>query len=63
MKYSIFINQTKALEWGINLQEATLIDLFSHMPTWAKPEVIENEIWYFFAKNKILDECPILSKS
>lgn len=63
MKYSIYINQTKAVEWGINLQEATLIELFSHLPTWAEPEIIEGEIWYFFAKPKILEEAPILSKS
>jgi len=63
MKYNININQEKTLEWGLNLQQACLVDLFHILPTWAEMEVIDGEIWYFFSKNKILEEIKILSKS
>nr|DAP93335.1 MAG TPA: hypothetical protein [Caudoviricetes sp.] len=38
-----------------------MVDLFSHLPSWAeKYQIINNEIWYFFSKKKILHEAPIL---
>ena len=61
MKYHILINQTKVLEWRLNMSEAILVDLFSHLPSWAdKYQIINNEIWYFFSKKKILEEVPML---
>ena len=61
MKYTIFINQTKVIEWWLNTSEAILVDLFSHLPKWAeKYQIINNEIWYFFSKKKILNEVPML---
>lgn len=61
MKLSLYINQEKALEWGLSGSECFLVDLFSHLPKWADSHtVIDEEIWYFFAKPKILKEAPIL---
>lgn len=62
MKYNFYINQVKALEWWLSFSECCLIDLFSHLPKWADVEIIDWEVWYFFSKNKILDEAPLLSK-
>lgn len=63
MKFTITINQEKAIEWGLNLQQSSLIDLFLLLPQWADAEVIDGEVWYFFAKPKMLEEMPILSKN
>lgn len=61
MKYNINLNQLKMVEWGLSFSEWCLVDLFSHLPTWADEEIIDWKIWYFFSKNKILDEMPVLS--
>ena len=58
MKYNIYINQKKAIEWELSFAESILVDLFTHMPSWAESE----NWWWFFSKNKILEEAPILSK-
>lgn len=61
MKLSIYINQVKSIEWWLNKTEAILVDLFSKLPLWADSnKTIWNDIYYFFAKPKILKECPIL---
>lgn len=62
MKYNFYINQIKALEWWLSFSECCLIDLFSHLPKWANVEIINWEVWYFFSKNKILEEAPLLSR-
>lgn len=63
MKFSLNINQQKMLEFWLSFSEACLVDLFSYLPTWADEEIINSKTWYFFSKNKILEEAPVLSKN
>ena len=58
MKWNIYINQKKAIEWELSFAESILVDLFTAMPLWAE----NDNWWYFFAKPKILEEAPMLSK-
>lgn len=61
MKLTFFINQEKAIEWNLSYSECIVVDLFSHLPKWADSyQKIEDDIWYFFAKPKMLTEAPLL---
>jgi len=61
MRYSITINNIKALEWGLTIQQAYLFSWFYELPSWANKVMIENEIFYFASKNKAVEELPILT--
>lgn len=62
MKYNLNLNQAKLIDWGLNLQQGCLVDLFTLLPSWSECEIIEGEAWYFFSKNKILEQIPLLSQ-
>ena len=61
MRYTITINQAKAIEWGLNAQQAILFAFVYECPSWAR--LINNEDGTFFAlaKRKVAEELPILT--
>jgi hypothetical protein len=61
MRYSSTINNVKANEWGLSIQQAYLFAWFYELPSWANKVMIENEIYYFASKNKAVEELPILT--
>lgn len=60
MKFTILINQVKANEWNLNLSQAVLFAFCYELPSWADKVFINNEIYYFASKNKIVNEMPLL---
>jgi len=62
MRYSLYINQPIALELGMeNTTEAIIFDYLTVAPTWAKPEIIDQKIYYWVARQKICKEHEILN--
>lgn len=61
MRYYTTINNLKATEWGLTIQQAYLFSWFYELPSWANKVMIENEIFYFASKNKAVEELPILT--
>jgi hypothetical protein len=61
MRYSTTINNLKATEWGLTIQQSYLFSWFYELPSWANKVMIENEIFYFASKNKAVEELPILT--
>jgi len=61
MQYTITINQTKSLEWGLNSQQAMLFAFVYECPSWANPMKTEDGIFYALSKAKIVSELPLLS--
>jgi len=62
MRYSLYINQPIALELGIeNTSEAFIFDYLIIAPTWAEPIIIDNQVYYWVARQKICDEHPLLN--
>lgn len=59
MRYTHSINAVKCLEWDINLAQGALIDLINQASSWAKPHVIDDEVYYWISRNKIIDEIPV----
>jgi DNA-binding PadR family transcriptional regulator len=61
MRYSLYINQPVALDLGIeNTTEAIIFDYLTIASTWAKPEIIDNKVYYWVERQKICDEHKIL---
>ena len=61
MKYSLYINQVKAIEWGLNPQQAILFSFLYELPSWANSEIINGEPYYWVTKPKIIEELPLLT--
>lgn len=61
MKFSLHVNQKQALELGIkNMSQAVIFDLLTGVATWAAPEIIDNEVFYWVSRQRICTELPLL---
>lgn len=61
MQFTLTINQQKALEWGLNAQQALLFAFVYECPSWAKPMTTPRGTFFALAKAKIIDELPLLT--
>ena len=61
MQYLVSINQTKALEWGLNAQQAMLFAFLHQVPTWADSREIDGVVWFNIGKGKVIEELPLLT--
>ena len=59
MQFLTTINNAKCLEWGINGTQGALFSLLYEINAWAKEEIIDNKVYYFISRNKILYEMPL----
>lgn len=62
MQFMLHINQVKALEWGINAQQAMMFSFIYTVPSWAKPIVVDRRTFYAISKEKITQELPLLTE-
>ncbi|MGW8169681.1 MAG: hypothetical protein ACWGHH_06720 [Sulfurovaceae bacterium] len=61
MQIALMVLQQKALALGIKcINKAIVFDLLTKVSTWATPEVVDGDVYYFVARQKISDELPIL---
>lgn len=61
MQFTVLINQTKALEWGMSAQQAMLFAFIYQVPSWARPVVLGEKTFYAISKAKIVEELPLLT--
>lgn len=61
MQFIVTVNQVKALEWGLNAQQAMLFSFIYSVPSWARPIVVEGKTYYMLSKEKIIYELPLLT--
>lgn len=59
MRYTHSINAVKGIEWGLNLNQGALMDLINQASSWAKPCVVDGEVYYWMSRNMIVDEIPL----
>lgn len=62
MKYFPIFNQTKALDWGLNVSEALVFDYLYELPSWANSIVLYGNMYYFAAREKVCEELPIVTQ-
>lgn len=60
MKFNLSIDQVRAYEWRINLQQATIFSFIYGAASWADQEVIDGKIYTHVSRHKCLTEIPIL---
>lgn len=63
MRYNIYINQIKCIEWWLSDKEAFIIDLLLSLPTWAEWKEIEWEIYYYLSAWALVKQLPWVSES
>ncbi|WP_445362077.1 hypothetical protein ACJJIQ_00155 (plasmid) [Microbulbifer sp. ANSA003] len=61
MQFTIRINQARALEWGLNVQQAVLFDFLYGCPSWADLTEVDGKIYTFVSRTKIIEELPLLT--
>ncbi|MBK5004117.1 phage replication protein [Pseudomonas sp. S32] len=61
MQFTLTINQVKALEWGLNSQQALLFAFVYGCPSWAKAMTTEQGVFFVLSKAKIIEELPLLT--
>ena len=61
MRFITTINNVKANEWDLTIQEAYLFAWFYELPSWADKIHLEGEVFYFASKVKAVEELPILT--
>jgi hypothetical protein len=59
MRYNTYINNKKAMEWGLNANQAALFDLLNQLSSWANPMIIGTEVFYYISRGKIIAEIPL----
>lgn len=61
MQFIVTVNQVKALEWGLNAQQAMLFSFIYSVPSWARPVLMDGKTYYAISKEKITAELPLLT--
>lgn len=61
MRYASLINNVKASDWGLNIQEAYLFSWMYELPSWADSVVFEGKTYFFASRNKAIDELPLIT--
>lgn len=61
MQYTIHINQVRALEWGLNAQQAMLFAFLYQVPAWADSVEVDGNLYHFIDKAKVVKELPLLT--
>lgn len=61
MRYTISIDQTHSIEWGLTLSESALFSFIYSLPAWAEQIHVNGQTWFFASRNKAIDEMPIIT--
>ncbi|WP_448756849.1 hypothetical protein [Aggregatibacter sp.] len=63
MRFSTYINNQKAIEWGLNANQAALFDLLNQAASWAEEVIVDGVVYYWVSRNKVLEELPLFYKT
>ena len=63
MRFSTYINNQKALGWGLNANQAALFDLLNQAVSWAEEIIVDGVVYYWVSRNKVLEELPLFYKT
>jgi hypothetical protein len=61
MKFFSTINNVKAMEWGLQINQAYLFSWIYELPSWASSVIIGKDVYYYASKNKAVKELPLLT--
>jgi len=61
MQFTILINQSRALEWGLNAQQAFLFAYLYGCPAWAETCNVDGDLYFRLSKKKVCEDLPLLT--
>ena len=61
MRYNVTINNIKAKEFGLNIQQAYVFAWLYELPSWATSYHFNGENYYFASRFKAIQELPLLT--
>lgn len=61
MQYSLYLNQQKAIEWGLNASQAMLFAFLYELPSWADAVPLDGTVYCRISKSKVIEELPLLT--
>jgi DNA-binding MarR family transcriptional regulator len=61
MRYNLYVNQVKALEWGLNLAQSLVFSVLNEANSWASSTVFDGDVYYWFSKSKLIEELPMVT--
>lgn len=56
MRYSIYINQVRCVEWGIKPALGSIVDLINQASSWAEALVMNGLTYYWIEPSKVAEE-------
>ena len=63
MRFSTYINNQKAIEWGLNANQAALFDLLNQAVSWAEEVIVDGVVYYWVSRHKVTEELPLFYKT
>ena len=61
MRYNLYINQVKALEWKLTLSESIMFGYIAESIGWKKKFMLSGVLYYWMAKTKVIKDIPLLT--
>ncbi|MGF1835855.1 hypothetical protein [Photobacterium sanguinicancri] len=59
MQYLVMINQAKAIEWGLNANQASLMSFVYDLESWGRDVVAHGKAYKWISKSKVVQELPL----
>lgn len=59
MQYNSYVDNSFCLKHELNITQGALFDLFTRLHSWSQEVIINNEVFWFISRTKVLDELPL----
>tara|TARA_R110000868_G_scaffold139805_2_gene354924 strand:+ start:8337 stop:9152 length:816 start_codon:yes stop_codon:yes gene_type:complete len=59
MRYQITINQKFCIDNKLTPAQGAMVDIFNQLSSWAEFKIIDDKVFYFISRTKILTELPL----
>lgn len=61
VQFTVLINQARAVQWGLNHQQAMLFAFVYGCAAWADSVERYGKVWFWVDRSKVCDELPLLT--
>ena len=58
MRFTVYFNQARMLEWGLNPNHAALVSALNQVHTWAELSMIGNKPFFWVSRKRVMEELP-----
>lgn len=60
MQFSLYVNQLRAIEWGMNANQCFLLDYLLRAGSWAERDKFDGLDYFWISRHRVLEELPII---